>query len=250
MRFLIAIVLSLIAPQALAQLYGFATASVEHLRYDIDKRLDDKLAQGNTQQYLDALELAGGTFEQRRHLTTSSFKVGIGYQLFSHTAVELHARRYGQLSVHAFGQLDKSLDPVTIEVRDHTLTVSASAYVEAYAMAGVKARGTGLSLVTTITGPWFVRYGVEHIVAELPQSERYTWGYQYDVTLDGKRYTGAEAGGDGTFRSSRREATVPLVGIGGKWDLDRNWAVRVEFEHVGVISKGVDFYSLSVLYNF
>jgi opacity protein-like surface antigen len=116
--------------------------------------------------------------------------------------------------------------------------------------ASLSALGAGVSAVYKPVFPYYVRAGVEYIHSKVAETTDYSSQYSYSISVDEVSISrqGIDAKSSSTVKSYKN--VLPLVGIGVEFPVGQNFSLRLEYERVGVIKWGFDFYSLSLLARF
>lgn len=236
--------------QAESNFYAFGSYSKEHLRYDVKAWKQQELNKDNRQQILEIFQLAGGDLTTKTDLTSLSHKFGLGYQFSSKSSVEFSIRNYPLNSIGINANISGNVQNSTASYNGHNVSLTAKADGMYDLSANLEGKGYGLSLVYKINKTFFVRGGVEYVVAKYKELSNEDYHYQYKATYDNVSYIDSQSFFQTTSNNKIYHQPLPLIGAGADFPITKNLTLRAEFEHIGIIKEGFDFYSATLVYKF
>ncbi len=250
MKRLLAALLLFIAGVANAgDFYVGGAISHGRLRYDVDAWVQKRLDQNNLREEIAVFERLGGNVSYQTQLSATGGKLFVGYHQSELFSYELGLRAYGARTLRADADASGEVFNWQREVKGHQLELNLSASAHEGGQIVADATGVGASVLMHLK-PVFFRIGAEVINANLTQTTVEEYGVVARATVDQRPWVYRYVQRTVITESQKQRITLPLIGIGVEYPLEKNLALRAEIEHVGALKTGFDFYSVGLVYKF
>lgn len=208
------------------------------------------------EEYPEAVAYLNGfsiPYNYKDSKNSSAYKLFAGYDFGKRWRVEIAYKDFGTYSAAATTPTVDLFENGHATYEQYKLEGHVRANGHAAATAEADARAISVSALFNMLAKdrfnVFLRFGLEHVAAEVHTRTTYNYQYKYAVS-DGTQLIGDNEAYNETETSSERFTVYsPVYGFGGEIKMKDDLFVRIEVERSGCpcLNNAVDFYSVGIV---